>query len=344
MKIAVFASSTSKQARLVFENLRNCIDENDELHFMDTELPVSEAVSIDGKELIWNGVDLSSLDCAYVHGFKHEEPVIPVERDCDWSLWQPAHVLDQQRHSFLYSLFTRMEADGVKLFNAPAVHVSAFNKFSQLNSLKKAGVNIPDMICTNDKAAASRFMDKHEDVLWRTATGRCSWQLFTNKQLDALITPEKPPILLANICSGLIRRAYFIEGRPALVLENSAPEMERMEELEVFSVVDALEAEKIVKKITETLNTRWCQVTFVSSDGEPIVYDVDVDPLLNDMPLKLSEYLNACLTEELIGKPQTKDLLKDKYYSRDSLFLRRMLQIQFSMQATKYQSMPEKTL
>ena len=201
MQVGIFARGDNPQARSVLARMNRLRPRS--AHLFDTSLEGARAVAIDGGRLTWGRRLLNGLDGAYVHGFRYQDPVVPGPGDStDWSLWQPAYVAEQQKYSFLFSLLSRLEAAGVRLFNGAAVHLSAYAMPAQLQGLGRQGIPVPQLLCTNDGGAVERFCKDRGRILWRTVTGTCAWQIFADKQKEHLISPSKPPVLLAPVVPG----------------------------------------------------------------------------------------------------------------------------------------------
>jgi hypothetical protein len=290
-------------------------------------------------EATWNGVDLAKLDTAFLRGFQYCDPVLPSGNlDVDWSLWRFEYIGQQQKYTYLYSLFCELERRGVRMVNPPDAHLRLFMKPFALERLRQSGLNLPALVCTNSMDEARQFCASHAKVVWRPATGRAAWQLFLDRQREALISPRKPPVMLAEAIEGPLRLADLSEGQPLLLLKMSAPEMAGEETLEGFCETDCPEAAADLRLLAGTVKAPWLQAVFVLKDGKAWVYDLDADPLFEDLPSAHSARLAARLAERLLrrepaslpvtGAPEAKE--------RPTLFLRRMLEILFEFEQSKY--------
>jgi hypothetical protein len=309
--------------------------------WFDADLPEGTRVSLGERGATWDGVPLDGFDALFVHGFRYEDPVLPVASpDVDWSLWQAGHVRQQQRYSLFYSMLSRLEAGSPRLYNGPSVHLEGFSRLHQLERLGLAGAPVAAVIATNDPAEAESFCAKQAaagvPVVWRTATGRSAWQIFRDRQRQDLIAAAKPPVMLAPVVPGLLRRSFVIDGRVVLTVEWAAPSLESLERFEQFHVVDpARNAAGIGGEALAELGIRWGSALYVAGPGGPVIYDVDVDPLVTDLPAPLRDHLLACLAAGLAGE-QPPVYAGPAVLERESLFLRRMLRIQFEIEQTKF--------
>ncbi len=295
--------------------------------------------ALDDRGLSWNGQDLSTLTALYVHGFRYEDPVIPVDRSLqDWSLWQTGGVIDQQSYSFLYSCLARLEAQGVALVNGPSAHVTGFARGTWLARLHRAGQAVPATLVTNDDDAVGRFLARHTPVIWRPVTGPAAWQLFTERQRRHLVARDKPPVMLAQVIPGPILRLYVLDGQIVLATRQTHPHRGEVERLEAFETVDASVATAWsgLSRAIRHLGLRFAQVLAVETDTSVVVYDVDVDPVVTDLPNTLTDYLLTCLATRLRGSGDLPQPPVPGRHDRPALLLRRMLAVQFDMEATKY--------
>lgn len=306
----------------------------------DLSLPPEEPVALDAGGVRWNGVALSTLSALYVHGFRHEDPVVPAaDPDGDWSLWQPGPVIDQQKHSFVFSALSRLEAAGLRLYNPPSAHLRAFARSGLLDACRGA-VALPAMVCTNDAAVAAAFGDGRPAVVWRAVTGRCAWQAFGPKQRRHLFGPDRPPVLLAEVVPGPMVRAFVLEGAVALLLDGSAPACDRVERLETFRGIDEPGLEHGLAALAAALagsGLRWAMALVVAGPDGPVLYDLDPDPVVTDLPDVPAGFLADRLAAALLGvAPPPAPPALALAAERPALFLRRMLRIQFEMEATKH--------
>ncbi len=336
MRIGILANGADGQAVMVrdaVERLRPGVT-----RLFDLSLDGRETVTISADGVSWERLAPDAFDTLYVHGFQYQEPAVPEAMDgADWSLWQAGYVARQQKQSFLYSVLSRMEAGGVRMFNGPAVHLRGFSKPFDLQALEAGGVRLPDWTATNDGDAADRFRARHETVVWRTVTGRCAWQLFKDRQREALISPQAPPVMLAGVAPGRLIRVFVAEGVPVLSLAFDAPNCEALERMELFGALEPDDGTRAIARAVAAAGLRWAMILFVDGDGGPVVYDMDPDPVLGELPVDFQEYLADALARALLGEPL--DGLRfgdEELRERKTLFLRRMHRIQFDIEATKY--------
>ncbi len=334
MQVGIFARQDNFQARSILARMNRLRPRSARL--FDTSLDGRAAVAMDGDKLTWGRRLLNRLDWAFVHGFRYQDPVVPSPEELtDWSLWQPAYVAEQQKYSFLFSLLTRLEAAGVRLCNGAAVLLAAYAKPAQLQGLGRRGVPVPEMICTNDLRAADRFCKEHGQVVWRTATGRCAWQLFGDRQKEHLVSPSAPPVLLAPVVPGPLLRAYVFEGRTLACYDHAAPDCEGLERMEWLRPADPRKHAGILSRIAKISGAAWFVAQLVDGPGGPVVYDVDADPVLAGLPGNIRDFLAEELARGLLGLGPDKGTPPGPA-ERESLFLRRMTRILFDIEATKH--------
>lgn len=334
MSVGILAPTASRLGRQLAERLAG------RAVWLDADLGPGERVILDGSGVTWNGVRVDRLRAVFLHGFQYEDPVLPpADPEADWSLWQVGAVVRQQSWSFLYSVLSRLEAAGLPLYNAPGVHLGAFDRMGQLTRLAAAGLAVPPLLCTNDDTDADAFQQQFATVLWRPVTGPAPWQLFRNRQRRALIALDRPPVLLAAAAPGALRRAYVLDGQIVLLLAQTHPSRDGVEQLESFLVVDDLSsaATDAVTRAAASLGLRWGLLTFVNGADGPVFYDADPDPVISDLPPVLADRLFDSLAAALAGTPALlSPPLRPEPTTRPALLLRRMLAIQFDMEQSKY--------
>ena len=306
----------------------------------------------------WNGVELTTLESAWICGFPYMDPVVPpVAGRPDWARWQCAHLLEQQTYSALESVFAELERQGVQLVNRRAHALGEFSKAEQLLRLGRNGCTVPQLLCSNDEEQADAFCARFENVLWRPPTGRAAWQRFTGKQRRHLIGPDKPPVVLAERLGENFNIAWCFDGdamlcveldppapRPVEVLGNPADygELLRFETLEMLTVRDPHDASfELGSAWRGSPGLRWAAVTSMRDKaGRTVIYDIDPDPDISWLPEPLRDWLKQCVARRLLDREP------DRRYApavgmrlqRPALFLRRMLQIQYEMEDSKYPS------
>jgi hypothetical protein len=316
------------------------------------------ALVLSNETLMCRGRDLSNLDWLWVCGLPYMDPVLPPAlRTADWSLWRYEHLLEQQRHSAWESLFTELERRGSRLINSRRLYRRQFMMTGNLLHLQRQGFHIPELLCSNDMEAVSAFAACHPVVWWRPATGRAAWQRFTSKQRQFLIAPDKPPVVLAGHAGQRQIRAWVFGGESLLCLSvepataraveelgNPADhgELVRLESLELWSPF-ALDGKLMgeFKRLADVEAALWFEVIFdVTAGGKAMIFDVDYDPPLESLPPVVRAYLMEALAGRFSGistfDMATQHILPPRI-ERPALFLRRMLQIQFEMEQSKYQ-------
>lgn len=338
MKIGIFSEPHNRQAATLKQRIHS-LAPGTSRHFT---LPAhgAPAVAVDETGVYWDDVNVGQLDKAYMHGFSYASPVVPEPLgDIDWSVWQTHHIAQQQRTSFIYSAWQEMERSNVKLFNPLRTQVQSFMKADLLEDLREAGLRVPRMVCTNHMETAHAFVTEVEHTLWRPSTGRAAWQLFLEKQRDHLITPTKPPILLAELVEGLLIRCYLLEGKPLLCLKRTAPVCLPMEALELLEATECPAVYRELQRVAEVIPMGWGQVLFILKDEQAWIYDVDADPIYDWLPDVYQQRLTDGFAMGLLGMaPETplRSALPDTPQPRPTLFLRRMLQILFEFEYKKY--------
>lgn len=337
MKIGLFCHPNER----VTVALHQCLEEIHPGTSQIFELPVqgTPKVAIDETGVYWDGTDVSGLDVAFFQGISYAYPIIPPDvGDIDWSLWQTDYIGEQQRSSFIYSALCEMERRGVKVINPFSVWVQDFMKVDLLEDLRQGGFNVPEMICTNDPEDARAF-SQGRTILWRTTTGRAAWQHFRDKQREALISPQRPPVLLAELVDGPLIRAYAFAGYPLLFLEYALPDVMPLERLELFRAIECPQAHAEIKRLVATMGLRWVQVLFVLREDRLWIYDVDANPVFDQLPEVLQKELMSCLSEGLLGRMyKGGELQIGEFHPRPMPFLRRMLWDLFLIEHRKYRN------
>lgn len=309
-----------------------------EVFFFDISLQNHPSVVLSDSELLWNGHDLSQLSLAWIHGFSYMNPTVPTDKeDVDWSVWQADYLIEQQRYSFLFSLFSELSRRGIRLVNPLPTLINQFMKPFWLHKISLAGFRIPEILCSNDPLHVDTFCTKYRDIVWRPVTGRAAWQLFLEKQRSHLISETAPPILLAQVIPGPLIRCYMYRGKPLLFLKHDRADAIPPERMEQLWPCDYPELSERLNNLYQTLDMDWGVVYFVVSAEEMYVYDVDPDPVLNWLPQALKEDLTERLSQSLAGQATATSTLKiGESYPRPVLFLRRMLRVLFEIERIKY--------
>lgn len=333
----IFAAASNLQARQVFD-ICESLQAGEVGYFSFPEAYRGPEVGLSRASVMWDGMDVSALQRAYITGFNYNNPIVPrALTNVDWSLWQTDYIAEQQKSSFMYSAFSEMARRGVDLSNSPEQHVLTSMKVDLLARLDKGGVSVAKTLCTNLRSEADAFVAENELVLWRTVTGRAAWQLCLERQLDALISTEKPPVLLADVTEGSYLRCFLLRGKPVLCLRYAAPIQTPLERLEVFVMEEESELQNKFSKLSALLKLPWALVHCVVKDGDITVYDVDSDPILEQMPLDVQSYLNLCLAHDLLAEPlPSAEHLSETALVREMPFLRRMLTVLFDIERKKY--------
>jgi len=344
MRIGIFSHPGDKQAHQLSSALNAAVPGS--AQFFDLSLYDVSRTALNADSLLWNGTDLTTLDAAYLRGFPYQDPIIPSgDIDLDFSVWREEYIAHQMKYTYLHSLFTEMERRGVKLYNSPRKNLQGYMRPALLERLRAAGCSVAPMVCTNSMDVAKEFCSKAPHVIWRPVTGRASVQLFMDRQRDTLISRKKPPVMLYELKDGPLVRGYFFNGKPILLLERYIPQALPEETLEQFFEVPCADVRAQLALAARTLNIPWVQILFTLVDGKAWIYDVDTDPLIEGLPTEFQKRLTQRLAEKLAGlnadyeaplTPADPAAIKQ----RPTVFLRRMLQILFDFEKSKYAPAP----
>ncbi len=289
---------------------------------------------------IWvEGVDLTTFDMVWVHGFAYENPIIPgVDLNRDWSIWQVDYLADQQTYSSRFSMLRELERRGVQVMNPGALYLDGFVLFGLFEKLRGRGFHLPELLCSNRTEAAEAFLQDHETVLWRPVTGRASWQIFQEKQKKAYVAADKPPVILGAVMPGPVVRSYLAGGEVVLCLKhqppNATPLMESLEQF--WSIPCPVDTRATLEKLAHEVGLQWGSITFVAGTDGPWIYDLDVAPILDWLPALYRDFLIRALAAALTkNKIPTLDSEEPQLQERPNLFLRRMLHILFQFEMSK---------
>jgi len=307
-----------------------------EVHMFDSDLSEGEEVTLSAEGARWNGILLNELDTVLVIGFRYQDPVLPpAEPDADWSLWRCEHTRAVQTFSFLHSLLCRLETGPVRVLNPVSAYQGVFSRFSDLRRWAGLGIKVPELLCTNDPQAAIEAERDWGRLVWHPAVGRGAWQVFRERQRLDLLVPGKPPILLAAAPEGALVRALMCEGAVMLSLISAPPSDEGLERFELFKIAHA--DDPGLAAIARTLadnGVPWAGVQCVMSAEGPVLFDIDPDPVLNDLPSELARAGWERTAARLAGTPLP-PLDEETIHERTTLFQRRMLRVQFDIERSK---------
>lgn len=313
-----------------------------------------QSVALHADRILWNTRDLGRLKTAWVSGLPYTDPVPPPAGvRTDWSLWNIDHLIAQQTCSALESVFLELERRGVQVVNPRQAALERFMVPHQLLRLGRAGCRVPDLLVSNDTRQVEEFCRAHAAVVWRPVTGSGAWQRFTDRQRLHLVAVDKPPVLLAEGAPSDLLRAWLFDATPLLCLRIEAAEqravtslgaqeefgdLARLETLETVVVADGDDLRAALEPVVAVVGWRWMQVTFAMKGGGALVYEVDPDPRFDWLPAPLRDWLvDACALRLLGLEPDAafRPVVGTRL-ERPALFLRRMLQIQFEMEGSKY--------
>ena len=336
MEIGIFAPSDNNQALKLYEDIKAvdlCTCTMFDLHCENVELLVNDT------GVYWNNINLEKLDLVYMSGFLFMNPVVPAATDhLDWTVWQADYLADQQKYSFLFSLFEELARRGVQIVNSAQGFLQGFMKAHLLENIRRAGFLVPRFICSNDLDQVNSFIAENKVNLWRPTAGRAAWQLFLDRQKRHLVKNESPPVLIAEAVTGPLIRGYFYKQDNLLMLKFNSPQYAPLEKLEKFMVY---ENDHIVQELSSLLSVcgiEWGLVYFIIKDDRPWVYDIDADPLFTALPEEYAKYLSMRLAYSLSGKECDVSHLSGlkETCDRPALFLRRMMQVLFEFEQSKY--------
>lgn len=337
MKICVLACPADTHARELAREIARI--SGAACSVFDLSLPPGVPVELSRSRLAWDEIDLSAFDRILVLGYEIEDPLVPRPvASADWSLWGIDYLIDQQRASFVASALRDLERRGVSLVNGWHALQFGLTKPRLLADLGRAGHRVPQWLCSNDMPVVQRFCEEQGRVVWRPGAGRALWQRFEDRQRLDLVSPSKPPLLLASVADGSLRRAYVCDGEVLLALDRTAPGIDDFERMEVVSACDAAPIAAELASALHRVGAVWGEISYVEDGGRPCIYDIDPDPRYGWLPAEFRSYLQVRLARKLLGLPLPgqSELPLPSSRERDSLFVRRMLVTLHEMEATKY--------
>lgn len=334
MKIGIFAHSDNETALSLFEQGKTLTSE---CYFYNTKSIKHAEIYLGENEITWDDQELTLLDKAIIFDTAYQDPVMPNQKmRSDWTLWQDGYLHDQQLYSFWFSLFTEMERRGVRVYNAPRQTILDFVKYDLLELLRDKGLKVPGMICTNDPEQAQAFSQAYETVVWRPVTGKAAWQLFKDKQRLYLVDHNKPPIIIAEVVKGPYQRGFLLDGDVLLNLSFKTPSQFPAEVLEQFQCVEYHHLIPVFQAISQQLDIRWAQIFTIHAAGGVYIYDVDMSPVLEQLPAAVHQKLIEMMAVHLNNGDMTKIEPLDGEYERSTIFTRRMLDILYEFEQSKY--------
>ncbi len=334
MDLAILSPPLSQQARRLFEVAEQLAPGS--VCHLTFASPDEDRVTLQDNTLLWNGIDLRTVQTVYIHGLAYADPPLPASVGVqDWGLWQARHVEEQQRFSFLFSALLHLQRWGNRVIPTREALLHAFLLPTWLQEIRRSGIRVPALLCSNEGASVEDFTANNRAVVWRPTTGRAAWQWFGAKQRRHLIALDRPPVLLAEVVPGPLMRAYFVGGKPILVLRQQLPRRE-VEALEGFCSTELpAYLDEVGRTMQGTLGIEWGMVLFVEKEGKPWIYDLDPDPFYGDLPVSYANYLHQALSAWLLGRPTGELVPPVGWEDRATLFQRRMLQILFDMEESK---------
>jgi hypothetical protein len=337
LKIAIFAPKNIKLAATLAARINNL---DGDCHLFDISVDSLAKITLSKDRIVWDDQELTSFSAGFIHGYSYQNPLVPTaSTDKDWRHWRLDYLHEQQGASFLYSLFSELERRGLKLYNNLSAHLGIFLRPDLLAKLGENNVKVPDTICTNEQETARDFVNfkENEIVLWRTITGRAMWQPFLERQCQALVGPDKPPVLLAKVCQGPMLRTYIFDDQPILTLKYSLPDHKGLERIETFWSSQCPDNYiESIRKAARLANMAWGELLYVASENGPVFYDFDPAPLFDDLPGSYCEFLYSQLSHRLTGQDPSQIPLPTEPEDRDTLFTRRMMRILFEFEESKY--------
>lgn len=306
----------------------------------DARLAGEQSFSVSAKGVEWADADTGTLQWIIVRGLRYQYPAVPLpEDDFDFALWRADYPALQQRYSALMSALAEAQRRGVRIANTIDVLQQDFAKAAQLERLAANGIPTPEFLCTNDPATADAFRCRHENVLWRAATGRSAWQHFARRQFEHLVDRTKLPILLAGSRAGNLVRTYVFGSEHLVSYRVGLPDVvgER-EYLERFLATECPVPRSELARVVEALDAEWLMLTFEVHDEGAQLLDVDVDPRPEDGGPTLCAHVARQMMRVAAGSTVEPAVRTDEILERRTLFPRQMLQMPIAMELSKYRN------
>ncbi len=184
-----------------------------------TGLPGAHVLSIHDDEAVYDGRPLSSLEAIYIRRLRlaPDEDRLRGASEAGWlealDEWLEQMRAEREISALIWSALGLIEAPVINSLGAQLVHP---RKVHHLRTLSRAGLPVPPLVATNDKAAIKAFLKEQRQrssgVVIKPLRGLLKTQLLGDEQSVSELPISRRPVLLQRLVSGVTIRVYAVAG------------------------------------------------------------------------------------------------------------------------------------
>lgn len=347
-QIVIFYERSKPDAHLLVEALSACGFEATAFNIHE-----SERTTLSDDNLRWGDHDLTRAALIIVLDWQESVPMIPqAEPTGAWYNWRDDFVAQEQRFSFFRSLLDEAIRRELPLWHGSNAAWQRFVYPSLLRKLAQANLPVIDFVVTNDADAVQTFLDE-QPGLWRACSGDAPWQhIDENSAKDIL---HGTPKIVSRLYPGEWVLLFGAWGHTLGVITAEPPDSDYPERLErlTFHQSDA-ESDQFCAAIERATGYAYFCVQGLLSEHGFRIFEIEPCPLLTHLHPDLARHLArqlAGVISERLGKTHGGNLShafemavdveenpveNGMRFERPVLFLRRMLQPLFEIEAQRY--------
>jgi glutathione synthase/RimK-type ligase-like ATP-grasp enzyme len=123
--------------------------------------------------------------------------------------WYGTMMAHREKGAFLTGWLLTAEEAGVRLVNSPRTEVCG-NKPYQLALFRRAGIDVPDTLVTNDPEEVRAFAARHSRVIYKPVGGGATTRPLETRDLERLDLLRNAPVLFQEYIPGENVRVYVV--------------------------------------------------------------------------------------------------------------------------------------
>lgn len=243
--------------------------------------PLSLTVSSGTATVVEEPVDVDRVTSVYLRRISLDPRGPGFENELESRPYSLVNQLREYR-GLLTSILTHLDRRGVPVVNPPETQSVHGCKPSQLAAFEAADLPVPETVATNDPDAATAFVERVGDAVYKPVGGGGHARSITPEDLDPrrLDRLSNAPVLFQERLDGADYRLFVVDGDVVATGQIRSDELDyRLGDHEVAAATLSDEIERAAVRAADVLDLRFAGVDVVAGDDGFGVLEANPSPM-----------------------------------------------------------------
>ncbi len=271
-------------------------------------------------QIIWNQIDISPqhiqavLAPALTPDFPQQEVFEQGDNQLlNWESWFRASCSQRDRSDTLLGLLLMYEKADIPVYNPASKSTTSRRKPYQLSILRKTGCPLPETLITNHYKAAKAFIEHHQDIILKPASGGAL--TLTPEQLteDTLKKVREVPAIFQQRIRGDDIRVVVVNDDIVSVAKINVPDdtldfrgdaQYRQGEISYTEITLPDKTINLCRQLTKNLGLRIGGIDLKHTENNEYYFlECNSSPIYLDVEYKLGHPITQSICDALLNSP-----------------------------------------